>query len=330
MRKKLIAIVLAVVVVGAAVATIAYLYAPSTLAWIALTRSPAPGRDLVGSIESGGLHRTYLLHLPPSYDDSHPVPLLLVFHGGYMTGKSMALLTGFSYTADTYGFIVAYPDGYDNHWNDGRNVTSASKAGVDDVGFVSNLIDSLSNQYRIDLTRVYATGFSDGGMFTHRLACQLANKIAAVAAVSGTLPPETANTCNPGRAVPILMIHGTSDPLVPFNGGNVSVLFAKAGYVLSLNDTVNRWMQIDSCPTTPAVTALPEVVNDGTTVVRESYGPCMQGTSVVAYIITGGGHAWPGGPQYDPVFIVGKASQNLDASQVIWTFFEEYSMPQSG
>ena len=248
-----------------------------------------------------------------------------------MTGSSMAILTGMSYTADMYGFIVVYPNGYDNHWNDGRNVTSASKAGVDDVGFVSNLIYALSSQYKIDLSRVYAIGFSDGGFFTHRLACQLPGKIAAIATVSGSMPPETAASCNPDRPISALIIHGTADPLVPFNGGNVSVppLLGEGGWVLSFNATVARWVQFDGCPTTPSTTELPTVVNDGTSVIREYYGPCAQGTAVETYIIDGGGHTWPDGPQYLPISIVGKVSQNLNANQVIWTFLQQYSLPQT-
>jgi polyhydroxybutyrate depolymerase len=146
------------------------------------------------------------------------------------------------------------------------------------------------------------------------------------------MPPATAVSCNPGRPISALIIHGTADPLVPFNGGNVSVppLLGDGGWVLSFNATVERWVQLDGCATTPVTTELPMAVNDGTSVVRDSYGPCAQGTAVEAYIIDGGGHTWPDGPQYAPTSIVGKASQNLNASQVIWAFLQQYSLPQTG
>jgi len=193
------------------------------------------------------------------------------------------------------------------------------------------LISLMSNQYRIDPSRVYATGMSNVGFFTDRLACELSAKIAAAAVVAATMSPQISNSCNPQRPVPFLIIKGDQDPLVPVNGGNVTgPLGGNSGYVLSLNDTAKRWAQIDGCATTPTVTYLPDVANDGTQIVREQYGTCTQGTEVIVYLVQGGGHAWPRGLSYLPESVIGKTSRNMGASQVIWAFFASHSIQQSG
>jgi polyhydroxybutyrate depolymerase len=242
----------------------------------------------------------------------------------------MAMLTHLSDTAHKYGFIVLYPDGYKNQWNDGRRVTAPDLAGVDDVGFVSKLVDTLSSQYHIDLNRVYATGMSNGGFFTDRLACELSNKIAAVAIVAEPMSPQISSSCNPRRPLSVMMIQGTADPLVPIGGGMVRGPYGgERGYVMSLNDTVKRWVQKNGCAASPTVNSVPDVAGDGTQIVRYSYGSCMQGTEVIVYLVEGGDHAWPGGIQYSSESVIGKTSRNMDASRVIWAFLQMHSMAGS-
>jgi len=284
--------------------------------------------DFQGSLEYGGLQRTYLIHIPSSYNGTKAVPLVLVFHGGGGTGAGMATISGMSNTSDVYGFIVIYPDGYMKGWNDGRGITAASLANVDDVGFISQLIDTISSQYKIDPSRIYATGLSNGGFFTGRLACQLANKIAAFAIVAATMAPNMSATCNPGRPISVLMIQGDADPLVPINGGLVRGPFGgPRGYVLSLNDTVKRWLQIDGCTSQPTVFNIPDTAGDGTSITQSTYTSCQNDVSVVVYVVHGGGHAWPGGQQYLPQSVIGQTSRNMNASQVIWMFFDANPMP---
>jgi polyhydroxybutyrate depolymerase len=308
----------------------------SAFTYISFTASRLPNNpnnrvssgDIHASMEFGGLTRTYLIHVPPSYDRTTAMPLLLVFHGGGGTGEGMAKLTHMSNVSDEAGFIAVYPDGYKNTWNDGRGVSASELAGVDDVGFISKLIDTLSNQYRIDSNRVYATGMSNGGFFTDRLACELSDKIAAVAVVAATMSPNISNACSPARPLSVMIIQGTADPLVPIGGGEVRGLYGgERGSALSLNDTVKRWVQMNECAPDPTVTNLPIVSDDGTRVLRETYGQCTQGAEVVIYIIDGGGHAWPGGIQYLPESIIGKTSRNMDASQVIWAFLASNPRP---
>jgi polyhydroxybutyrate depolymerase len=286
---------------------------------------PLP-QDYTGTLESGGLQRSYIVHLPTGYTSSPgPWPLVLVLHGGLGNGSGMNSLTGFNALADNDGFIVVYPVGVQEHWADGRGTTPPDKEGVDDVAFISSLIDELTTRLHVDPKKVYASGISDGGFMTMRLGCQLADKIAAIAVVAATMPTNDANTCDPGRPVPVVLFHGSADSLVPAIGGNMTA--GTGGEIQSVNATMQLWATIEGCSTIPAVAYLPVLVNDGTTVVEYAYGGCRQGASAIFYDIIGGGHTWPGGEQYLPAAVIGRTSHNIDASSVSWEFFKSHPMP---
>ena len=290
----------------------------------ATPRVPAMPRDSADSIQVGNLQRTYDLHLPTAYDGSKPTPLVLALHGGGGAGTGMIALTGLNGGADRNDFIVAYPDGIDHHWNDGRVVNPD----VDDVAFISALIDHLAATLNVDRKRVYATGMSNGGIFSNRLGCELSGQLAAIAPVAGTLSVNDAARCAPKQPVSVIAFHGTDDPLVPFNGGTVrgENIGGIGGEVLAAPDTAARWAKFDGCTGSPTVADLPDVdPGDGTRVQRETYGTCQGGSAVVLYIITGGGHAWPGGLPYMPALVIGKTSRDINASQLIWEFFAAHS-----
>ena len=292
--------------------------------------SCAPGADnnYSASIVSGGLERTYSVHVGSSYDPGKPTPLVIVLHGGGGTGKGMVRLTDFNALADRENFIVVYPDGFEKHWNDGRGVQWQSHIeNTDDVGFISALIDRLSAELNIDAKRVYVTGISNGGMMSHRLGCELPQKIAAIAPVASNIPVNQASVWSPSRPVPVLIINGTEDPLERWEGGEISLGRQTFGVVLSVADTVEFWVEKNGCTSSPVVTQLPDKdPADGTTVGTEVYGGCEGGAEVVLYAIEGGGHTWPGGPQYLPEAIIGKTSREFNASEVIWHFFKDHSM----
>jgi polyhydroxybutyrate depolymerase len=279
--------------------------------------------DHLEELRSGGVARTYRVHVPPAYDGSRPLPLLLAFHGGGGQGRSMPRLTGLSDRADRRGFLVVYPDGLGRAWNDGREGRT-----TDDVRFVADLLDVLSASYKIDPKRVYATGISNGGLFSQRLACELSDRIAAIGSVAATMPEDLAPACRPSRAVPVVFFMGTDDPLVPYGGGEIRLFLRSRGRVLSAADAVKLWIGRDGCP--EAVhdsTWIDEAPGDGTRVHRESYGPCRDGSEVVLYSIEGGGHTWPGGVQYLPEMFVGKTSRDIDASSLLLDFFTAHPMP---
>lgn len=275
--------------------------------------SAASARDLSGTLHSGGMDRTYTLHVPPR----DPVALVLSLHGGGGTGTGQQGLTDFDAVADANNLLVAYPDGYDKSWADGRGASPADRHHVDDVGFLVALAGKLQTDYNIAPGRVFATGMSNGGFMSNRLGCDRADVFAAIAPVAGTLGAGVA--CHPSRPVSVLAAHGTADPLVPFNGGDVR---GRGGVSHSVSATsmVDLWRSADGCQGDPAAQVLPGV-GDGTVVHRFDSAACAASTEVIFYRIDNGGHTWPGGKQYLPQAIIGRTSRALDASEVIAQFF---------
>jgi polyhydroxybutyrate depolymerase len=281
-------------------------------------------QDITGSLRYAGQERTYLLHLPPAYDGEDALPLLFAFHGGGGDGEGMEKLTHFSDIADEHGFIVVYPDGIDNNWNDGRPEVNP---GVDDVGFISALIDELGDVYGIDTSRVYSTGISNGGMFSFRLACELSDKIAAVAPVAALMGVNLSQNCSPSRSVPVMLIMGTDDPLVPWEGGEIGGDLARRGFAISAASTVSFWVEVDGCSYSPALEYLPDTdPGDGTRVRKETYSGGHNGTEVVLLAVEGGGHTWPGGVQYMREKVIGVTSRDIDAGEIIWDFFTGFRL----
>jgi polyhydroxybutyrate depolymerase len=273
-----------------------------------------------GTITVGGTERTYLFHVPASYQAAQPAPLLIALHGLGETGGDMADMTGFDTLADAQGFIVVYPVGVEQSWAD-RNNTAADRAGVDDVAFIDALIDHLATSYAIDPARIYATGISNGGFMATLLACALPEKIAAVAPVAATMPVSLAPQCPATRPVPFLLIHGLDDRTVPPGGGVVDAQGGNLGLVMSDTDAITFWANHNGCAPEPTVTSLPTTVGDGTHVAETSYTGCTADAGVVYDALAGVGHVWPGGPH--------NLSQNFDASAAIWTFFAAHPRPDA-
>ncbi len=245
--------------------------------------------------------------------------MLLAFHGGGATGRSIPTLTHFNDIADRERFVVAYPDGYRRHW---AATASMVVPGVDDVAFVSAMIDRITQDHSVDSGRVYCAGISNGGFFSQRLAMELPEKIRAIATVAATMPQEFATVEAIKKPVSVMLIHGTEDPLVPFKGGRVQA-GAKAA-ILSAKESAARWAGLNGCSTIPNVSYLSNRVEDGTRVRLENYARCNESAEVTMYVIEGGGHTWPGGWQYFPERTIGRTSRNLDASEEIITFFKRH------
>ncbi|HOD13924.1 MAG TPA: PHB depolymerase family esterase [Spirochaetota bacterium] len=284
------------------------------------------GRGLITlRLEHGGRTRECLVHVP-SGAPSGLRPLLFVLHGGSGTARGMIGLTGnrFNELADSAGFYAVYPSGLGKSWNDLRDDASgyAHREGIDDTGFIAALIDRLAADYPVDANRVFATGISNGGFMCYRLACELSGKIRAVAAVAATNPVGLNGRCRPQRGVSVMIINGTDDPIVPYNGGTVTLLGSSRGRVVSTDDTVSGWVRIDGCPGKRESRDLPDLdPADRTRVHVDTYGPCAGGTRVVLYRVQGGGHTWPGGYQYLPAKFIGRTSRDIDACNEIWNFF---------
>ncbi|NWG18519.1 MAG: hypothetical protein HXY41_18005 [Chloroflexi bacterium] len=269
------------------------------------------------SFEHGRRQRSFRVYVPESYartDD--PLPLVIAMHGASGSGAWMEELTQFSPLAEAHGFLVAYPDGVYGIWNDGRVGDERVPADLDDVGFISVMIDKIAQHLRVDANRVYASGYSMGGMMAFRLGCELPDKIAAVASVASTFPGYLLEACNPAAPVPVLVIQGTKDDVIPWQGiwrNNIPIY-------LSTAQTATYWGEHNGCADEPRlVEGLDLVVADGTLVRQVTYMDCLQDASVEIFAIIGGGHTWPGS-RLSATF--GKTGFDLYASPAIWRFFE--------
>lgn len=286
------------------------------------------------SLMHDNLERTFNIHIPSIDAKTVQVPLVIALHGRGGNGESMILVTrsGFDELADKDGFFVAYPDGIEQNWNDGRMDEEADdrahRENIDDVGFISALIDYMIKNFDIDPKRVYVTGISNGAIMSYRLACELSFKIAAIAPVDGNIPQMLYPECSPSMPVSVLAINNVNDPLVPFEGGEINGIFhmIRLGKVLSVNESIGFWIKRNHCSEIPVVSELPDIdPEDGTLVTRKQYTSGIDGTEVILYAIDGGGHTWPGGFQYLPKWVIGKTSRDIDASVVIWDFFKRHS-----
>jgi len=282
----------------------------------------ASGAPLVSKIQSNGHERQFILHKPKNINQNKKHPLLIVFHGGGGTAKKMMDVSGFNIVADRENFFVVYPNAYKKNWNDGRETTAK---GVDDVSFVHQLIDYLASKYPIDNRRVFASGISNGGFFTQRLACE-SHRFAGFASVVSTMAEALLPKCHPKGPVNILMINGREDRFVPWQGGEVKkgMFSGKGGKIVSVNKMQSFWLLHNQCKPEDA-RALPDTdKNDEAQVFKSEYRRCASGARVDFYDIKGGGHMWPG---YKLRFfgrkLLGNNSMDIIASEEIWRFFSK-------
>jgi len=292
---------------------------------LAVSAQPLGPGDYNRSVKMGDVERTFVVHVPPKYDAKKPTPVVLVYHGAFTNAAITVLWTGLNAKADQAGFIAVYPNGSGVgttlFWNSGfTRIKSKDRPPPDDVAFTAKLLDDLTTVVNVDPKRVYATGISNGGMMCYRLAAELSDRIAAIAAVSGTLAVDNPS---PKRPVSVLHFHGLADEIVPYKGPDEQT--ARFMPYKSVDDTMRIWAKLDGCPEKPKeVAKLPDKAQDGTTVTRTVYGPGKDGAEVVLYAIGGGGHTWPG---RDPVVkFLGKSTGNISANDLLWEFFVKHPM----
>ena len=280
------------------------------------------GTSTPDSLVHDGLTRTFRVYVPPSYDPATPMPALVLLHGGFGSGAQVEGSARIIEVADEEGFIVVSPDGVLSPggirtWNAGTCCGYAVTANVDDVGFVRDLLDRLEAGACVDRRRVYAAGMSNGAELSHRLACDLADRIRAIAPVAGV---DVTTACAPARAVPMLEVHGTEDQNVPYYGG---LGCGPSGVTTpSVADTIARRAAFNACSGRP-FTSL--VQGDG---ICTRQGKCPSGNDVDLCVIPNGGHNWPGGLPPAGAGISGcpptYQSQTFSASRVLWGFFAEH------
>ena len=265
----------------------------------------------VQTLQHKDVKRRYIVYTPPAYHSApqQAFPVVFNFHGGGMTMAEQMLYTQMNRAADRHGFIVVYPQGIKQDWNVGFGMDYL--AGTDDVGFTQAMLDKLKQHYRIDARRVYATGLSRGGFFALRLAAELPQQFAAVASVGATMPePVVAHHGNPEK-VGMLLIHGTADQVVLYQG--------KAGGYLSADDTLRYWAKVNAIATNPPPRLLPAATGDDLKVSLLEQANGQQSVALVT--IDGGGHTWPGADAFNIGLPIGKTSSSIDANQVMWEFF---------
>ncbi len=282
--------------------------------------------DMEMTLEIEGVEREYFVHIPQGYNSEELFPVVFVLHGGGGNAERTGKFTGFTELSDKEKFIVVYPQGYDRHWNDGRSdiKSKAYEENINDILFFDEMIDALALLFKIDAGRIYVTGISNGAMMSFRLACELSDKITAIAAVSGSIPEDIADTCEPEKPVSVLVINGVEDELVPFDGGHVKVFNKTRGKVIPTLETIEKWVLHNKCPVKPtAVFEINTEKDDGMKVLVQEYKNKDTGVAVVLYRIEGGGHTWPGAKQYLPEYFIGKTNHDINATEVIWEFFKD-------
>lgn len=284
------------------------------------------GIDINGSFTVDGLEREYILHLPKNYGNE-TLPLVMVFHGGGGTAEQVKDHTKFNKLADKENFIVVYPNSVDKNWNDGR-IGDKLPVERDDVKFISMLIDTLTANYKVNSKRIFSTGISNGGFFSFYLALKLSSRILAIAPVTANLPENLKDSWKTDKPISVLLINGTKDPLVKFDGGPVGFKDDESGRGVSLSTswTVKILTENNSCMPGVKVEEIDDKEDDNCKAEKETYYKCANGTKVILVTIKGGGHTWPGASQYLPKIIVGTVCKDFNATEMIWEFFR--SLPE--
>ncbi|MCB9547379.1 MAG: esterase [Myxococcales bacterium] len=286
-------------------------------AWAAPGVLPFQGRD-----------RTFTLHLPPG--EAAGRPLVVALHGGGGDADGLDRVAGGQLTREAARrrWALVFPDGVEKGWNDGRPLGSRRdrrRAGVDDVGFLSALVEHLVRTHGLDARRVYFTGMSNGGFMSQRFALDRAEQVAAIGVVVANVAEAWADR-RPARPVPAMFLLGTEDPLIPYGGGEVRVLGTGRGQVRSAAATAAHWARLDGCPAEATHANLPDrAPRDDTSVAIDRHGPCAEGAAVELWTVRGGGHTWPLGQQYLPRAVIGRVSREVDGAAVLFDFFARFS-----
>ncbi|NNE98905.1 MAG: esterase [Pyrinomonadaceae bacterium] len=297
-----------------------------------LGRNRVPGHLQTKQVKVGDLKRSFFLFVPKRLEQNKKVPLLFVFHGGGGNPLAMDQRLGFTELARKERFVVVYPEGIGRNWNDGRetDTTQAHREKVDDIGFVSAIIDRVSEAYRIDQKRIFATGPSNGGIFSHYVGANLSERFAAIAPVIGGIADPFYKRFNPKDPVSVFVIQGTEDRLVPYDGTN-GIGFGRRrnrGKIISTDRAIALWTKHNRVDARPIKSNLPDKdSNDGCTVETFLWKNGKNNTAVKLFKMNGGGHTWAGGQQYLPRRIVGNVCRDFDATDEIWSFFKAHPKP---
>jgi len=247
--------------------------------------------------------RQYLITLPKNYDQEKAYPLLLAFHGAYSNALQMRQGTNFDKETADEGYIVVYPESKVENWNEGCECNKPHRLGIDDVKFIDDLITHLNTAYNIDIARIYLVGFSQGGLFAHYLACELSETVTAIAVVAATMSLPVFNNCTPAKNTSVLMIHGTADEALPWEGEKNGTFT-----LVSANKAFLRWRELNHCENKTTNTYY-ETPVQSIRITGKTTKTCDGDTKISLIKIEGGKHNWP-------------TYQGFDATIEIINFFE--------
>jgi polyhydroxybutyrate depolymerase len=294
-----------------------------------------PATVLADTFTHDGRSRDYILEVPDGL--SLPAPTVFVLHGGTRSASKIRRSTDFHDQGEISGFVTVYPEGIGGHWHDAREaaqiIGKQGGKGADDVGFLTTLAGRLTAEGVADPRRIYVTGSSNGGMMSFRLACEAADVFAAFAPVIASLPEKAEHSCKPVRPVPLLMINGTDDKLIPWEGGRVAPMTAgQRGRVLPVMKSMEMFHKLNGCAKAESQDA--HVPGDPYTIPLfiTRYAGCGGGSELGLYRFDGMGHRWPESarPWYGGIWddIVGPAPTRFPAAEHIWAFFARHRLPE--
>jgi polyhydroxybutyrate depolymerase len=259
------------------------------------------------SIIHDSVYRNFITYIPAVYDVSSPTPLLFNLHGRTGTALSTMYHADFRDIADTANFIIVHPQGLLD--NNGNTYWNYGQTSVDDLGFLNSLYSHLVNIYNIDVDRVYSSGMSNGAAMSYRLACDMSDKIAAIASVTGAMTSFQFQSCNPIHPTPILQIHGTNDTMVNF----YSMVYG-----------LDYWRNYNNCDIIADTFPIPNyVISDSSTVDHITFRNGNNGVTTELFKIYNGGHTWPGSSFTNNN---GITNYDINASVEIWKFFSKYDI----
>lgn len=287
-----------------------------------------PG-DYARMLSHGGWDRHYEVHVPPGYRPGSPAPVVMVLHGGGGFPSAVRYQSGMDAVADREGFLVVYPAGtgywYEDrllHWNAGGVFKNKAQQSVDDVAFLTTVLDDVASMFTIDPTRVYATGISNGAHMCYRLASEASDRFAAIGPIAGQ---RTVGQLvgKPPRPVPLIHFHGKQDTWAPFDGGTSGSFSAFEPYQFPpVEQAIASWVAFNRCDPKPSEKVIGEA-----TCLNYSAGP--GGAEVELWVLANGGHTWPGGKRTkaEERGGVGEVNHDIDASQEMWSFFQRQRLP---
>jgi polyhydroxybutyrate depolymerase len=291
--------------------------------------------NIIDSIVHQSFQRKFTVHTPTGFTNTTPVSAVLMLHGNGATMQNSQNFTNLNSVSNTNGFLAIYPEGYGIvssggfSWADGRG-TSADIAGIDDLGFLNKLLDTLLTNYTIDTNKIYICGFSNGGYMTQRIACEQNQRFAAMASLGSIMDTSLYSSCNPQRPIPMMFVIGTADPFVPFNGGVATGSGGLVNQIINADTLVDFWKINNNCFQSNSPINLPDIdLTDNSTVTVFDFTNCSCNSDVKFYRINGGGHTWPGVeiPLYE--IIAGETNEDIQASEELWNFFNAHTLCNS-